>query len=85
MGAVATAVNLSEGLGRCESLAQLAVELGRLIERWAVGTTDTLKRRFVLVFDGIDKQREAPPTLIPALARMGELVSEQTLFAFLMC
>jgi origin recognition complex subunit 5 len=30
--------------------------------------------KFVLVFDGIDAQREAPPTLIPALARFGEMV-----------
>jgi origin recognition complex subunit 5 len=30
----------------------------------------------VLVFDGIDQQREAPPTLLPALARLGEFVRE---------
>lgn len=33
------------------------------------------KGKFVLVFDGIDKQRETPPTLLPALARVGEIVS----------
>jgi origin recognition complex subunit 5 len=32
-------------------------------------------KKFVLVFDGIDRQRDAPPTLLPALARMGEIVS----------
>lgn len=31
--------------------------------------------RFVLVFDGIDRQREAPITLLPALARLSEIVS----------
>jgi len=31
--------------------------------------------KFVLVFDGIDKQRDAPHTLIPALARLSEIVS----------
>jgi len=30
--------------------------------------------RFVLVFDGIDQQREAPATLLPALARLSEIV-----------
>ena len=33
------------------------------------------KGRFVLVFDGVDKQRDSPPTLVPALARLGEVVS----------
>lgn len=30
--------------------------------------------RFVLVFDAIDRQREAAPTLLPALARLSEIV-----------
>ena len=51
--------------GRCESLSSLAVILQRLLEH---------TQKFVLVFDGIDKQREAPPTLLPALSRLGELV-----------
>jgi origin recognition complex subunit 5 len=57
---------------RTESLNTLAVSLGRMIEEW-----DGLREeggKFVLVFDGIDKQREAPPTLLPALARFAELV-----------
>lgn len=33
------------------------------------------KGKFVLVLDGIDRQREAPPTLMAALARFGEIVS----------
>jgi origin recognition complex subunit 5 len=30
--------------------------------------------KFVLVFDGIDRQREMSPTLIPGLARLGSIV-----------
>ena len=49
-------------------MSQFVVGLGRLLE-------DSALRRFVLVFDGIDHQRDAPATLLPALARMGEIVS----------
>ncbi|KAJ9666134.1 hypothetical protein H2201_003812 [Coniosporium apollinis] len=51
---------------RTENISALAVHLQRLLE--GAG-------RFVLVFDGIDRQREAPPTLLPALARFGEIIS----------
>ncbi|KAI9815708.1 MAG: hypothetical protein M1827_002104 [Pycnora praestabilis] len=51
--------------GRCENISVLVVQLQRLLQ----GTG-----RFILVFDGIDRQREAPPTLLPALARMGEII-----------
>ena len=47
----------------CENLAALIVHLQRLLKD---------RPRFVLVFDGIDRQREASPTLLPALARLGE-------------
>lgn len=30
---------------------------------------------FILVLDGMDKQRDPPPTLMPALARLCETVS----------
>jgi origin recognition complex subunit 5 len=50
----------------------LVVELSRLLQSWAA-EADT-KHRFVLVFDGVDHQRDAPPTLLPALARLGEVV-----------
>jgi origin recognition complex subunit 5 len=30
--------------------------------------------RFVLVFDAVDRQRDAPHTLLPALARLSEIV-----------
>lgn len=52
--------------GRCENISALAVHLQRVLQKQA---------KFVLVLDGIDKQREAPPTLLPALARLGEIVS----------
>ena len=51
--------------GRCENLAALSVHLQRLMEG---------QDKFVLVFDGIDRQREAQPTLLPALSRIGEQV-----------
>jgi origin recognition complex subunit 5 len=51
---------------RCENLSALQVHLERLLQG---------QKRFTIVFDGIDRQREAPMTLIPALARFGEMVS----------
>ncbi|OBT94363.1 hypothetical protein VE01_07696 [Pseudogymnoascus verrucosus] len=68
--AVAAAVDWEEGAGRCENLAQLAVLLGKMLEG--------REGRFVLVFDGVDKQRDAPPTLVPALARLGEVIPNLT-------
>ncbi|KFY54100.1 hypothetical protein V497_07982 [Pseudogymnoascus sp. VKM F-4516 (FW-969)] len=68
--AVADAVGWEGAAGRCENLAQLAVLLGKMLEGG--------KGRFVLVFDGVDKQRDAPPTLVPALARLGEVIPNLT-------
>ena len=51
--------------GRCENLSVLTVLLQQLL---------TLCRKFVIVFDGIDRQREASSTLLQALARLGEIV-----------
>lgn len=51
---------------RTENLNSLVVNLQRMLE----GRSS----KFVLVFDGIDRQRECPPTLLPALARFGEMV-----------
>ena len=50
---------------RCESVSAFANVLSRILR-----TID----KFVLVFDGIDEQREAPPTLLPAMARLGSIV-----------
>jgi origin recognition complex subunit 5 len=52
-------------LGRCENISALVAHLQRL---------PLSSEKLVLVLDGIDKQREAPPTLLPALARLGEFV-----------
>ncbi|KAK0306642.1 hypothetical protein LTR01_005937 [Friedmanniomyces endolithicus] len=50
---------------RCENIAALVAHLQQLLKS---------HDKFVLVFDGVDKQRESPPTLLPALARLGEYV-----------
>ncbi|KAF2810873.1 uncharacterized protein BDZ99DRAFT_462173 [Mytilinidion resinicola] len=50
---------------RCENISALSTHLQRLFEG---------REKFTLVFDGIDKQREAPPTLLTALARFGESI-----------
>ncbi|CAJ2510743.1 Uu.00g063680.m01.CDS01 [Anthostomella pinea] len=60
--------------GRCETLAALTVELSRMLKYAERDAAD----RFVLVFDGIDRQREAPPTLLPALARLSEIIPNLT-------
>ncbi|KAG5952222.1 hypothetical protein E4U53_001368, partial [Claviceps sorghi] len=55
---------------RCESLAQLSVALSTMLEEAAAGSA---RWRFVLVLDAVDRQREAPPTLVPGLARLSEI------------
>ncbi|RAL12083.1 putative RNA-binding protein [Aspergillus homomorphus CBS 101889] len=66
------------GKGRCEHVSSLAVLLNECLASVSssVSSTEPAKRtdKFVLVLDGIDKQREAPPTLLPALARLGEVI-----------
>ena len=61
--------------GRCESLSALAVQLQRLLED---------RGKFILVFDAIDKQRDAPPTLLSGIGRLGEIVSPHTKLIFKM-
>ena len=51
--------------GRSESISAFVVELQRLLKG---------NEKFILVFDGIDRQREAAPTLLPAIVRLGETV-----------
>ncbi|KAF2207785.1 hypothetical protein CERZMDRAFT_102050 [Cercospora zeae-maydis SCOH1-5] len=53
--------------GRCENISALAVHLEKLVGK---------QEKFVLVLDGIDQQRDAPPTLLPALGRLGEVVPQ---------
>ncbi|KAH6669931.1 origin recognition complex subunit 5 C-terminus-domain-containing protein [Halenospora varia] len=77
VGSVAKAVDWEGNVGRGENLAQLVVEIGKMVESWTSEEYDG-KRRLVLVFDGIDRQRDAPPTLLPALARLGEIIPNLT-------
>ncbi len=59
------------GSKRCESISALTVQLQHLLEGCSLG-------KFVLVFDDIDRQRELPGTLFPALARLGDIVRVNT-------
>jgi origin recognition complex subunit 5 len=70
IGSVADALRWEGAVGRCETLAALTVELSKMLKY----TERPDSWRFVLVFDGVDRQREAPPTLLPALARLSEIV-----------
>ncbi|KAG7285081.1 hypothetical protein NEMBOFW57_009701 [Staphylotrichum longicolle] len=65
VGKVADALAWDAAASRCETVSQLAVELSKMLKYTA--RPDGF--RFVLVFDGIDRQRDAPHTLLPALAR----------------
>ncbi|KAF4449305.1 Protein mms22 [Fusarium austroafricanum] len=70
VGQVAEALQWEDVPRRCETLAQLTVEMARMVQyherdvRW----------RFILVLDAIDRQRDAPATLLPALARLSEII-----------
>ncbi|PKX89732.1 origin of replication complex subunit 5 family protein [Aspergillus novofumigatus IBT 16806] len=58
------------GKGRCEHVSTLAVLLAESLASNAGKKTE----KFVLVLDEIDRQREAPQTLLAALARLGEVI-----------
>lgn len=60
--------------GRCESISAFVVQLQLLLE--GKGST-------ILVFDGIDRQREPWLTLLPAVARLGEVVSRILLLSLI--
>lgn len=70
IGKIANALEWQNPPGRCENLSQLTYELSKML-KYAPRPDDW---RFVLVFDAIDRQREAPSTLLPALARLSEIV-----------
>ena len=53
--------------GKCENMSTFVLQLQHLLKD---------QPRFLLVVDGIDRQREASPGLIPAIARLGEVVSK---------
>jgi len=58
-----------DGNHRCESVSTFANVLSGALQS---------VEKFVLVFDGIDEQREAHPTLLPAMARLTSIVSFRT-------
>ncbi|KAK7977351.1 hypothetical protein PG988_004841 [Apiospora saccharicola] len=72
--AVADALQWPNTAGRCETLAALTVEMSKMLKYVERGNG----WRFVLVFDAIDRQKEAPPTLLPALARLAEIIPNLT-------
>ncbi|KAK4205650.1 putative origin recognition complex subunit 5 [Triangularia verruculosa] len=74
VGKVAAALEWETVPPRCESVSQLTVELSKMLKY----TERPEGFRFVLVFDGIDHQREAPHTLLPALARLSEIIPSLT-------
>ncbi|KAK4120790.1 hypothetical protein N657DRAFT_624360 [Parathielavia appendiculata] len=71
---VANALSWDGAPSRCETVSQLTVELVKLLKY----TPRPAGFHFVLVFDGIDRQRDAPHTLVPALARLSEIISSLT-------
>lgn len=74
VGLVRDALRSRSTPGRCETLAALAAELSKMLNY----VEGDVRPRFVLVFDGIDRQRDAPPTLLPALARLSEIIPNLT-------
>ncbi|KAI0456085.1 origin recognition complex subunit 5 C-terminus-domain-containing protein [Xylaria acuta] len=74
VGLVGDALQNGSPPGRCETLAALTAELTKLLKY----VERDVQSRFVLVFDGIDRQRDAPPTLLPALARLSEIIPNLT-------
>lgn len=71
VGAVADALDWDGRPARCETMSQLTVELSKML----LYPSHPSGFHFTLVFDAIDRQREAPLTLLPALARLSEIVS----------
>lgn len=80
IASVAKALNWHGTVVRCENLAQLANDIGRMLENQRrhlnADIAELAPEKFVLVFDGIDRQRDSPTTLLSALARLGDIVSK---------
>ncbi|KAH7366717.1 origin recognition complex subunit Orc5 [Plectosphaerella cucumerina] len=70
LSAVADALHWESRRRTCETVSQLAVELSHMLK----GAQRPDDWRFVLVFDSIDRQREASAVLLPALARLSETI-----------
>ncbi|KAL5612628.1 hypothetical protein BROUX41_004277 [Berkeleyomyces rouxiae] len=84
LGLVREALGEAEGAGEgettrapasCENLAQFTSELAQALGAWAEAGAEAEERRhFVMVFDGVDVQREAPASLVAGLARLSEMI-----------
>lgn len=71
---VADALEWANRPTRCENLSQLTVELSKMLLYPPQHLQRPKDFRLVLVFDAIDRQRDAPPTLLSALARLSEII-----------
>ncbi|KAF2718550.1 hypothetical protein K431DRAFT_296823 [Polychaeton citri CBS 116435] len=60
---------------RCDNITTFGNHLHRLLDR--------REQKFVLVLDGIDKQREPLPTLLPALAQISQSIRHLTILFIL--
>ncbi|KXJ89633.1 origin recognition complex subunit 5 C-terminus-domain-containing protein [Microdochium bolleyi] len=80
VAAVADALSWEGKLGSCETLAALTVELSKMLGHFASSQSQPQPppKRFVLVFDAIDRQRDSPPLLLPGLARLSEIIPQLT-------
>lgn len=91
VGEVARAVGWKERVERCEDVGRLVVLLEKMLRSMQPEAEydeqgDPMlkgKSGFLLVFDGIDKQRDAPHTLLPALGRLSEVVSPSLVSFFI--
>lgn len=66
------------GKGRCEHVSTLLIHLGDIFaaaRNSKKSDGEVGGEKFVLVLDGIDRQRDASQMLLAALARLGEMVS----------
>ncbi|CAD6505797.1 BgTH12-01284 [Blumeria graminis f. sp. triticale] len=83
IGLIAKTLDSERVPGLVGNISEFAVEIQLLIEEWNSGTTG--RKRLVLVFDGIDKMRDPLPTLIPAIARMAEMIQSLTNIFIVTC
>lgn len=83
VGEVARAIKWSGKIERCEDVGRLVVILEKMLQSIQPLASDVQQReekglassgKFTLVFDGIDKQRDASPMLVPSLGRLSEVV-----------
>ncbi|KAL7271426.1 hypothetical protein RUND412_005822 [Rhizina undulata] len=67
---VSDALGAMDSTSRCENVNVLAVQLQKILQE--------IERKHYLVLDRIDRQREAHPTLLASLGRLGEMIPNLT-------